>query len=815
MINETKLPGYLRAAYDAAVKENQCIVCGDVRLSVLTPELIRIEQGAFTDAATTQVICRAFAPCGFDVRREDGWLTIDTGTLTVRYAEGRPLDESSLSIRRLTPPRFEWHYGERPLQNLGGTASTLDEANGAIEIGEGMCAIDGFSTLDDSASPCMTQEGWFTPHAPGTDLYFFGYGHDYTACVRDYCLLTGQNPMLPAYALGNWWSRYHKYTQEEYLSLMDRFAREDVPLSVAIVDMDWHITDGDGRAYWTDGWTGYTWNRALFPDYRAFLDALHERNLRTALNLHPASGVRSWEAQYEDMARAMGKEPEKNGRVPFNCLDPKFLKAYFELLHFPYERDGVDFWWLDWQQGNNYEEITCGEPYDRAIASITPLWMLNHMHYTAACREGRRGMIFSRFSGHGSQRYPIGFSGDTVISWESLDFQPRFTAAASNVGYGWWSHDIGGHMLGVKDDELTVRWIQLGVFSPIFRLHSTANPFTGREPWNYDKRAEIVIKDFMRLRHRLFPYLYTMCHRSHTQHLPLVRPMYHTNPEEPQAYRVPNQYWFGSEMIAAPITRKADPKSGLGEAEVFLPQGTYVDAFTGFVYRGGRVIRALRPLEQTPVFLKAGAIVPLQAHTPHGNLLGAAKRLELLIAPGADGSFTLYEDDGVTLDYKKGAFCTTQMTLDWQGGSACLHIAPAEGDLSLLPPERGYVLLVRGAAKGTKAFMDGQPLSGEYDEETCTLRAELPAAPVTQARCVTFAREGGILHDNGDYMARIMRLITRAQMPAFEKDELLRACSRALEKEKTRGFLRRVDLMSGSGSNLPEAMFELMSQKIE
>ena len=186
-------------------------------------------------------------------------------------------------------------------------------------------------------------------------------------------------------------------------------------------------------------------------------------------------------------------------------------------------------------------------------------------------------------------------------------------------------------MGGIRDDELTVRWIQLGVFSPVFRLHSTDSPFLGREPWKYDPRAENVISNFMRLRHRLFPYLYTMNRRNVHDLLPLVRPMYHVSPEVKEAYEVPNVYWFGSEMVAAPITEKAD-RSGLGRARVWLPEGTWVDAMNGYVYDGGKTMDVYRPLEEMPVFLKAGAMVPLRAHQAHDRTLTASKEMERLTA---------------------------------------------------------------------------------------------------------------------------------------------------------------------------------------
>ena len=188
------------------------------------------------------------------------------------------------------------------------------------------------------------------------------------------------------------------------------------------------------------------------------------------------------------------------------------MENYFDIVHHPYEEDGIDFWWIDFQQGNTYywkySNDYSGERDPRE--KLDPLWMLNHLHILDISRNGKRPMIFSRFCGYGSQRYPVGFSGDTHMTWESLAFLPYFTATASNVGYGWWSHDIGGHMQGYRDDELVARWIQWGVFSPINRLHSCDYEFVHKEPWFFDSQISEVLKKSLRLRHKLFPYIYTM-----------------------------------------------------------------------------------------------------------------------------------------------------------------------------------------------------------------------------------------------------------------------------------------------------------------
>ncbi len=797
-----RLPEYLRMRVNAAPCEKNAVTCGDVRITVITPRLIRIEQGAFTDDATLTVLCRNFAPAECMIQSSEQEVHISTGYLTLNYEAGHPLE--TLTIHAHGHPAFTWHYGQKPLQNLKGTTSTLDCVDGECPLEDGICSIDGFAVLDDSATPRMTKDGWFAGREEGTDVYFFGYGHDYTAAVQDYYRLTGIPGMLPAFALGNWWSRYHAYTDEEYLGLMDAFRRHDVPLSVGIVDMDWHLVKIGDRHH-GDGWTGYTWNKELFLDYRAFIKALHDRGLKTALNLHPMNGVRYWDVQYEEMCKALGKDASTKEPVPFNCLNPDFLKAYFEVLHFPYEQDGIDFWWMDWQQGSNYKEIARQDYVPSDIEKITPLWMLNHMHYLASRRNGGRGMIFSRYSGYGSQRYPIGFSGDTTTTWASLKFQPYFTVTASNVGYGWWSHDIGGHMGGIRDDELTARWVQFGVFSPIFRLHSTNSLFAGREPWHYNKRAEMVMSDFMRLRHRLFPYLYTMNRRVHADLLPLMRPMYHVSPECADAYQVKNEYWFGSEMVVAPITDPADA-TDLAAADVWLPEGTWTDAMTGYIYKGGQRLTVARPLEEMPIFLKAGAIVPLQAHQVKGNQLGQSADMTAVVAPGASNAFRMYEDDGVSLDFQQGKYAQTPLTLDWAEKSAVFTIGQAEGDASLVP-ERRWTVIFRGWRKGCRFTVDGKPVPAEYEAQTNTYTVALDAA----SGVITVENEAGLLHDNSDFRDRVIDCLTRAQMVQDEKSMLLKQVddALALPKEKLRPLNTRPDMYPNLGAHLYELLLQL------
>ncbi|KZZ98537.1 Glycoside hydrolase, family 31 [Moelleriella libera RCEF 2490] len=551
-----------------------------------------------------------------------------------------------------------WRFGE-PNETLGGTYRTLDGVDGRVAVEPGVTSRTGIANIDDSKSTLFGDDGFIAPRRTPldgrVDGYLFCYGHDYREAVKALYKISGSQPLLPRWTLGNWWSRYYEYTADSYLELVDAFGEIKVPLSVGVIDMDWHLVqDPLVDEAGVTGWTGYSWNRKLFPDPKKFIDQLHARRLKTALNEHPAEGVAFYEDKYAAVARALDFDTREKETIPFDCTDKKFLKAYFDILIAYLEDDGVDFWWIDWQQG----------PFSR-VPGVDPLWVLNHFHFSHIQNklqaEGAAGsshpIIFSRYGGPGSHRYPVGFSGDTVTTWESLHFQPEFTATASNVGYGWWSHDIGGHMHGYRDDDLTSRWVQLGVFSPIMRLHSTKNQWVCKEPWKLPYHAREVVTEFLRLRHRLIPYLYAMNVRAAETGSPLIQPMYWEHPDRDEAYLVPNQYYFGTEMIVAPITTPQNAVTKTGKVRAWLPPGRFVDFFTGVVYEGGRSLWLNRTLDKTPVLLKQGAIVPLDGATELENGTRNPDHVELVLVVGADGTFELLEagdDDGDDAEHGKG-----------------------------------------------------------------------------------------------------------------------------------------------------------------
>ena len=664
-----------------------------VRASLITPCLLRVESGDFTDLPTQTVLDRDLGEVNFTLEQLEG------GMLRIATAEAEfCLDGQTGTVVSIRP-------GDLPVVTelekdiLPGTARTLDQANGAVRLEKGILSRSGASVMDDSKRLLLLPDGTIGPRETCTDRYYFAYGRDYKRQLRDFFRLTGAVPLIPKYALGNWWSRYKAYTQEEYQTLMQAFLDRKVPITVATIDMDWHWVDvlerfgkeakpGAPRCkeemfYNTllPGWTGYSWNTELFPDHKALLDWLHQQGLHVTLNVHPSQGVRFYEDRYEAMCKRMGVDPSSKACVSFDAADPKFWQAYFEELHHPLEEEGVDFWWLDWQQGTISN-----------IPGLDPLWALNHYHTQDAGRADKRPLILSRYSGLGSHRYPLGFSGDSFTTWKSLDFQPYFTNCAANAGYTWWSHDIGGHMRGVQNDELYLRWLQYGVFSPINRLHSSNSPFMGKEPWKRSWATAHLAEQFLRLRHKLIPYLYTANYRTHDEGTPICSPMYyHYDCED--AYQAKNQYIFGGQLLVCPITRPADKRLNLAYADVWLPEGSWTDIFNGRRYRGGRWVRMYRDLDSIPVLAPAGAIVPMYRNAGT-NDLSLEQPLEVHIWRG-NGSYTLYEDDGNTMAYQVGEVALTTFSLEQEGDTLRLTITPPKESCGLLPEKRQMYIKFR------------------------------------------------------------------------------------------------------------------------
>ncbi|HEU5402182.1 MAG TPA: TIM-barrel domain-containing protein [Terriglobales bacterium] len=735
------------AQNDPIADARAVVVAGQARFTILTPEMIRMEWSAdkkFEDHASLVFINRKMPVPAFQTKKDRGWLVLRTEKLELRYREkSGKFGEKNLSVAfDLDGKRVSWHPGMEDAGNLKGTTRTLDGVRGSdTTLEPGLVSRDGWVVIDDSKRLLFDNSDWpWAMERPKDgdeqDWYFFGYGHDYKKTLGDFIRVAGRIPMPPHFAFGTWWSRYWAYTDEELMDLVRGFQSHEIPLDVLVIDMDWHLTFG--TRWWENkkdqsghslGWTGYTWNNNYFPDPPDFLAWVHKQGLKDTLNMHPASGVQPFEAAYPAMAKAMGIDPATKQYVKFDIANKKFAENYLNILHHPLEKEGVDFFWLDWQQEK-----------ETSVEGLNPTWWLNYVHTSDMEREGKRPLIFHRWGGLGNHRYQIGFSGDTIAVWDSLAFQPYFTATAANVGYGYWSHDIGGHMHGTRDPELYTRWIQFGAFSPILRTHTTKDPESERRIWAYPAEYAKAMRDAYVLRYALIPYIYTASRYAYDTGLSICRPLYYEYPEAPEAYEFKNEYFFGNDMIVSPVVAPEDKQSELAKETIWLPEGTWYEWSSGAKLQGPAKLERTFALNELPVYVRAGAIIPMEPKMEHTD----QKPLDPLILeiyPGANGKARVYEDGENTLGYKKTEYTFTPVTYTEKGEDVRVRISAVEGSFPGMLTERSYEARFVMSWPPEQVMWNGQPLGKaadenaigwRYDGDTMTLIVRTPKAKTSE-----------------------------------------------------------------------------------
>ena len=709
---------------------------GHARFTVLTPEMIRIQysdRDQFEDRATFAIVNRQLPVPSFTTEERDGWLVVKTAALTLQYKIGGLIASDAAASAdvlnvsfNLNGRRVMWYPGKDDSMNLKGTTRTLDGQigdNKRAELENGLLSRAGWSIIDESprtkrgdGSTSFAFDGdvdgmpWVAEPVDkdAIDWYFLGYGHQYKKALGDFTKVAGRQPMPPLYVLGYWYSKYQRYTSDEFMEIVNDVKRNQIPMDVMIFDMDWH----------TEGWTGWTWDRTAIPDPEGLIDWMHGNGLKVALNLHPADGVDDDEDYFKELRSDMGLDSTMN-RVPWNLSDGKFYHNMFNRIIRARERQGVDFWWIDWQQN-----LT-----SKYMDGLGETFWCNHVFYNdmRLNRKDHRPLIFHRWGGLGSHRYPIGFSGDSFTTYGTLAWQPYFTATASNVGFGYWGHDLGGHQqYDGNNPELYLRWMQYGVFTPVFRTHATNWEGIERRIWKYENFP--LLLETVKLRYALMPYIYTACRQAYDTGVSLCRPLYYDWPEESNAYQFEDEYMFGDDILVAPVVTPTGD-DGKASRRTWLPEGRWFDVCRNAVVDGNRIVTDSYTQEETPYFFRAGAVIV--NNPPMLNLNTRPDRLILKVVPGADGSATLYEDEGDTQGYQEGVF--TQTRLVHKGNT--LTIEPRQGQFPGMPGQRAYTVEFLATDRPQSVSVNGKKLTNGawgYNEQSRTVTVYIPATPCEQ-----------------------------------------------------------------------------------
>ena len=728
------------------------VTSGRARFTVLTPEMIRIQYSStakFEDRATFAVINRHLPVPVYTTREENGYLYIETEALTLCYKKNSIISpqyqkpDNLYVTLKVGGHQVIWYPGKEDALNLKGTKRTLDTASGDNQRGDledGIISRAGWAVLDESPT---TRRGdgsttfafdkqvdgidWVaTPvDKNAIDWYFMGYGHQYKKAIGDYIRIAGRQPMPPLYALGYWYSKYQRYSQSDFMNLTNEIKQNDIPIDVMIMDMDWHL----------DGWTGWTWNKSLISNPDGLIRWMHQQGLKVSLNLHPADGVASYEDHFAEIRKDMGL-PGSTDRVPWQLEDSTFYRSMFKHIIRDRERQGVDFWWLDWQQN-----LT-----SQYVAGLGETFWCNHVFYNdmRQHRPDRRPLIFHRWGGMGSHRYPIGFSGDTYGTFGSLAFLPYFTATASNVCFGYWGHDLGGHMqIGDPNPELMLRWLQFGVFSPIFRTHGGSQAGTERRIWKYENFPSML--KCCNLRYQLMPYIYTAVRQAYDTGISICRPLYYEWPEANEAYRAEQEYMFGDDILVSPVVTAAE-RDGMAFHQTWLPEGQWFDVCRGALVHGAQTLSDWYGQEEIPYFYRAGAIIPCNPTVE--NLKGRPAELHLIVVPGADGMTSLYEDEGDTQNYQTGDYTTTVIRQQRTDQQVLLTIEPRNGQFNGMLTERSYQVRLLAEEMPQVVLVNDQTVdSWSYDADQHVLTVTIPTTACDQSVTVKVLRATTDIHD--------------------------------------------------------------------
>ena len=744
------LPAFAEEALDPVADPAAVVTSGNARFTVLTSRMIRIQYSAtaqFEDRATFAIVNRRLHVPQFTTEETDGYLYIRTSDVALRYKVGSTFKatdkkpDNLMVTFQMNGRTVTWYPGKDDSMNLLGTNRTLDGAwgdNKRQNLEKGLLSRAGWSIVDESPATLRgdgsssyafepKEEGitwWANPvDKTAIDWYFLGYGHQYKECLGDFIKVGGRVPLPPKYILGYWYSRYWAYTQAEFQQIVRDAESKDVPMDVLIMDMDWHKS----------GWTGWSWNTSRIPNPKGLINFIHSHGLKTALNLHPSDGVGTHEDSYNALAADLGDTSGKT--ILWKVEDYDFMKAFFKDVIRPHEQEGVDFWWLDWQQALTVGKHGQEKNYTPAEGSGTlgETFWCNHTFFEdmQKNRPELRPVIYHRWGGLGSHRYPICFSGDTWAAWSMLGYEIFFTSNASNVLYDYWGHDLGGHQGGNNDPELLLRWLQFGAYTPIFRTHATNSSSLERRIWKYSNFEQL--REAVRERYRLFPYIYTAARETYDTGVGMNRPLYYDYPEDGNAYTFEDEYMFGGDMLVAPIY--TPQQNGYSGRKIWFPSGKWWDVTRSRLVSGGQAFYSVYTLDQFPVFYRAGSVIPY--YPVRRTVVGDPGEIILKVVPGADGTGKLYEDKGDNQDYKGNAWTMTTFTQTRTSDNIALTIGGREGSFEGMPTERKWTVQFLGmksfVAEGIT--VNGNPVDSsdiQYDEATGTLTITVNTSNLSQ-----------------------------------------------------------------------------------
>jgi hypothetical protein len=632
-------------------------------------------------------------------------------------------------------------YNDNPTCGAGQSGATCVAGIQPLNT-DGLLDTAGWRLLDDTQSAVWTSKGWVEPRAKNGDVedgYLFAYGHNYAGALHTLAELTGPAPLLPKDVFGVWYSDYTPYSSNDVEAVYRAFVTNKVPLNTLSLDTDWKAPND---------WNGWEWNRSLFPDPSSFLRWARAQGIDVTLNIH--SSIEDNDPKLPRTERIAGHDLASSSCTNGSCKvwdwsSVAQAESNFALQQ-SFQQQGVAFWWLDW----------CCDNSVVSSPGVTPDAWIDHLYAQDMVNLGERGFVLARIGGSNGEPqevYPAGpwsdhtstiaFTGDAWGTWNTLAMEAQLVPDEATIGEPYVSSDIGSYLgppptqSGADPPDLYDRWVQLGTFEPILRLHSNNED---RLPWQYPQPVQGITESFLRLREALVPYTYTLAADANQTGLPMAQPLYLDYPDQQGAYQNPTEYLYGPDMLVAPVTTPGDDAA----TTVWFPPGRWDDFFTGATFTGPSTVTMSVPLDRMPVFVRQGGVVPEQ---PSTGGVAQTKALTALVYPGAAGSFELYGDAGTGLGYTKGQRTETLITTSAgasRGGqsSVSVTIGAARGSypgepasepttIDMVDVTRPQQVTVNGRALSTRG--DGSGPGWTFDASTATLIVHIGSRSVGRA----------------------------------------------------------------------------------
>ncbi|MGA7913882.1 MAG: glycoside hydrolase family 31 protein [Candidatus Acidiferrales bacterium] len=506
--------------------------------------------------------------------------------------------------------------------------------------------------------------------------YYFLYGPDFDKIIASYREMTGAAPLFGKWAYGFWQCKNKYSSQEEILSVAHKYRELHIPVDNIVQDWFWWNTMGDP-----------VFNKN-YPDPKGMISDLHEHHFHIMFSFWPF--FEPGTSVYDDMdkrgyfiARTQVAGFHPKGMALYDAFNPAARKYYWNLMDQGLFKIGADAWWLDTDEPETEgRETNILVTNKVAIGSGARYANLYPLMTTAAVYDGQRSasnqervFILSRSAFAGIQRNAVtAWSGDVESDWLSFTRQIPAGLNFELSGIPYWTTDIGGFIIGNPDDpayrELFVRWFEYGTFCPIIRLHGTRTTNTN-ELWSYGPEAQTILTDFDRLRYRLMPYIYSLAWKVTNESYTPMRPLAMDYRTDVRAQNIGDQFMFGPAILVNPVTEPAATSR-----EIYLPKDKWFDFWTGQTVDGGKSIEASAPLNRIPLYVRAGSIVPMGPQIEY-TTEKPADPIELRVYAGADGTFTLYEDENDNYNYENGAYAT--IPIQWDDARHTLTIGERQG----------------------------------------------------------------------------------------------------------------------------------------